>query len=81
MVSVCSGSALFGATNPRYKSLFIEHFAAVVGLPGAAVAALFIVMLLEQTQGTIEFEGLGFKFRGASGPVALWVFCYLAMVA
>lgn len=37
-------------------------------------------MLLEQVHGTIAFEGLGFKFRGASGPVVLWVFGYLAIV-
>ena len=61
--------------------MFIKHFAAIVGLPGAAVAALFIVLMLEQTHGIIEFEGLGFKFHGASGPVVLWVFCYLAIVA
>jgi hypothetical protein len=28
----------------------------------------------------IEFEAAGFKFRGASGPVVLWIFCYLAIV-
>jgi hypothetical protein len=36
-------------------------------------------MFLEQTSGPIEFEGLGFKFKGASGPVVLWVFCFLAI--
>jgi hypothetical protein len=83
------GTALLGlgaiwsvSVGPQpVQKLFIDHFRAVVGLPGAAVAALFINMLLEQTHGQIEFEGLGFKFRGASGPVVLWVLCYLAIVA
>jgi hypothetical protein len=79
------GLGLFWAVNservsPEVRTLFIEHFSAIVGLPGAASAALFIVMLLEQTHGPIEFEAAGFKFRGASGPVVLWVFCYLAIV-
>jgi hypothetical protein len=55
-----------------------EHFAAVVGLPTAALAALFVVAIFEATTGPIEFEGLGFKFRGASGPIIFWVICFLA---
>ncbi len=56
-----------------------EHFAAVVGLPAAAVASMCIVLFLEYSTGPIEFEGLGFKFRGAAGPVVLWVFCFIAI--
>lgn len=56
-----------------------KHFAATVGLPLAAVAATFVVSIFEITAGKIEFEGLGFKFRGASGPVILWIFCFLAI--
>ena len=31
--------------------------------------------------GAIEFEVLTVKFRGASGPVVLWTFAFLAIVA
>ncbi|MEY6433036.1 hypothetical protein ABC977_11535 [Thioalkalicoccus limnaeus] len=55
------------------------HFAATIGLPLAAVAALFVVSIFEITTGKIEFEGLGFKFTGASGPVIMWVVCFLAI--
>ena len=58
-----------------------KHFAAVIGLPSAALAALFVVAILEVTTGTIEFEGFGFKFRGASGPIILWVICFLSIAA
>ena len=58
----------------------LNHFAATVGLPSAALASLCLVMFLEQASGPIEFEGLGFKFKGASGPVVLWGFCFLIMV-
>lgn len=55
------------------------HFAAVIGLPFVALMAAFIVATFEISFGRIEFEGLGFRFRGASGPIVLWVLCYLAI--
>jgi hypothetical protein len=56
-----------------------NHFAAVVGLPLAAAAAFIIVTLLRQGQGELEFEGLGFKFRGPSGQIVLWLLCFLGI--
>lgn len=67
-------------TNKRIFEVFLLHFSALVGLPCAALAALCIVMFLEHSLGAIEFEGAGFKFRGASGPIVLWIFCFLAIV-
>jgi hypothetical protein len=58
-----------------------KHVAATIGLPAASVAALLVVLLLEWNAGPIEYEGLGFRFRGASGPIVLWVLCFLAIVA
>ncbi len=57
------------------------HFAATVGLPGAALVAMAVVLFLEFNAGPIQFEVIGFKFRGASGPVILWAFCFLAVAA
>ena len=62
--TACSGSA---------------HPAVVLGLPTGALAAFCIVLFLEAKSGRIEFEGFGFKFRGASGEVILWVICFLAI--
>jgi hypothetical protein len=46
----------------------------------AAIGSFMIIVLLRQTnQGPIEFEGLGFKFRGASGPVVLWAVCFFVI--
>jgi magnesium-transporting ATPase (P-type) len=56
------------------------NYAALVGVPMSAVTAFCIVSLLKVTNGPIEFEVLGFKFRGASGPIVLWVLCFLAIV-
>jgi hypothetical protein len=56
-----------------------DHFVAIVGLPLAAATAFGVVVFLRQASGPIEFEGLGFKFRGAAGQVVMWVLCFLAL--
>jgi hypothetical protein len=53
---------------------------AIVGVPMSAASAFCVVWLLEATSGRIEFEVIGFKFRGAAGPVVLWVMCFLSFV-
>lgn len=56
-----------------------KHFAAVVGLPFAALLSAFIVVALHHAAGPLKFEGLGFKFEGGAGEVILWVVCFLAI--
>ena len=75
------GGALSMFMDPAVFEVAVAHFAATVGLPSAAIAALCIVVFLESASGPIEFEGLGFRFKGASGPIVLWVFCFLAIAA
>lgn len=75
------GGAVAILGDPSIYNVALDHFAATIGLPSAALAALWIVMFLESTTGRIEFEGLGFRFNGASGPIVLWVVCFLAIVA
>jgi hypothetical protein len=58
-----------------------DHFQATVGLPMAAIAAVCIVFLFKFVEGTIELEGLGFKFKGASAPIILWILCFLAIAS
>jgi hypothetical protein len=50
------------------------------GIAFAALAAFLVVTLLEHAYGKIEFDCLGVKFKGASGPVVLWAFCFLVIV-
>lgn len=57
-----------------------QHPAATIGVAMSAITAFCLVALLEIARGAIEFEVLSFKFKGASGPVVLWVLCFLAMV-
>jgi len=46
---------------------------------GSELGAFSHVVFLRQTDGPIEFNGLGFEFKGASGQVAMWVVCFLAI--
>jgi hypothetical protein len=63
----------------NWEKVLEEHFAAIIGLPGAAAAAFVLVVFLRQTEGPIEFEGLGFKLKGAAGQILMWVICFLAI--
>lgn len=66
--------------NVLFRKIVDEHVRAVVGVPMAAVSAFLVVFILESRAGTIEFEIFKVKFRGASGPVVLWVFTFLSFV-
>jgi hypothetical protein len=70
---------IMGAQGYWLVEIAREHFAATIGLPFAALAALSLVLILEFRAGKIEFEGFGFKFRGASGPIVLWVIAFLSI--
>jgi hypothetical protein len=80
---IALGMALVGFVLILPTDVKIEiakrNLAALVGLPVAAVFALLLVLGLQQASGPIKFEGLGFKFEGASGQIILWVFTFLAM--
>jgi hypothetical protein len=62
-----------------YYSILIKHYPATLGLPVTSLAALALVFLLEYTKGPIEFQGLGFRFKGAAGPLVFWIACFLVM--
>lgn len=75
------GGAVTMLTDQALYSKALAQIPATIGLPSAALAALCLVMVLENTSGPIEFEGLGFKFKGASGPIILWCIVFLCMAA
>jgi len=60
-------------------SVLFRHYAAALGVPMCAVAALCIVLILETAAGPIDVETPWFKFRGAAAPVIVWMLCFLAM--
>lgn len=80
VIVVCFPVYLFSVNGPWLVDIMSAHPAIALGLPLAASMAICLVVLLESSEGPIEFEGLGFKFRGASGPIILWVLSFLAIV-
>ena len=67
-------------TGGWISSLFHMHYIFFVGLPFAGFLAYFIVGTLENVRGKIEFEAIGIKFKGASGPIIMWVLVYMSIV-
>ena len=65
--------------DPEIRKIAADHLRATVGLPIAGVFALLIIAVFRTTSGQIEFSGLGFTFKGASGPIVMWVLCFLAI--
>ena len=66
-------------TEDYWKKMGLTHFPSLVGLPAAAIASLFIVIVLRTVSGPLEFKFMGFEFKGASGPTAFWILCFLAI--
>lgn len=90
LIGACAFGAVFiygaivnihGANGAWLLDIAQQHFAATIGLPFAALAALCLVYFLEIKAGPIEFDGFGFKFRGAAGPVIFWVIVFLAIAS
>ena len=82
--SIFAGArALFSADSlgEDIRQLLLNKMPVIVGLPAAAMTAFLVVALLKQASGPIEFEGAGFKFRGASGQVVLWLLCFIVIAA
>jgi hypothetical protein len=57
-----------------------ENFAAMIMFPISCGFSLVVVLILQATAGQLKFSFLGFEFEGASGPVVLWVLCFLAQM-
>ena len=57
-----------------------DNFRVIIGLPVAGIFSAVIIVLFRTTEGTIRFKAFGFTFEGASGPIIMWVICFLAIV-
>jgi hypothetical protein len=78
--ALCFVAFVYVAWAQGYLAVVIEkHYAAIIGLQGCAGLSLIIVALFRQREGPIELEGPGFKAKGATGPVLLWVICFLSI--
>jgi hypothetical protein len=79
--ALCAFIYIFASDISLLRQLIQDNPQAIIGLPVAALNSYCLVIFLEASSGPIEFEALSFKFRGASGPLVLWIFVFLAMVA
>jgi hypothetical protein len=77
-------SAKESSLGARLKSWFTSHPAQNLGIPCAAVSAYAIVAALlrrsPDTSGPLAFKAFGLEFTGPSGPISLWLACFLAFV-
>jgi cytosine/uracil/thiamine/allantoin permease len=70
---------LDAGTRRFFDEVTLQHFPTIIGLPAAALASLGLVILLRTVSGSIEFKAFGFEFKGAAGPIIMWIFCFLAI--
>ena len=68
-----------GFKDQAWLTVAQKQFAAVIGLPTAAIAALFIVLVLRIAAGPIEVELGPLKFKGAAAPVVFWLISFVAI--
>jgi hypothetical protein len=57
-----------------------DHARAVLGVPWAGGAGLIVVLILRTAFGAVEFKILGVEFKGASGPIIMFLLCFLAEI-
>src|ERR1700674_1945800 len=62
-----------------WNQVALEHLVTIIGLPCAAIASLVLVLMLRTVAGKIELKILGMEFKGASGPIIMWILCFLAI--
>jgi hypothetical protein len=71
----------------RLRAWFQTAPAQNIGLPCAAISAFAIVAILLRAfppspneNGAFSFKAFGLEFSGPSGPITLWLICFLAFV-
>lgn len=62
-----------------WQDLIKQHFLGTIGFVGICCTAFGIVTFLRQSDGPIEFDALGMRFKGAAGQVILWGFCVVVL--
>jgi hypothetical protein len=78
--SVFFTATIWRGVHHQFDDVFHNHLPTVIGLPGAAVASLCLVIVLRSVTGDIKFTiGRLASFEGASGPIIMWILCFLSM--
>ena len=88
---VILGLAAFGSKEPNSTAARLRIWvgsapAQNIGLPAAAMAAFAVVAILlrafppADANGQLSFRAFGLEFTGPSGPITLWLVCFLGLV-
>ena len=70
----------------KMQSWFMGSPAANIGIPCSAISAFAIVAVLlrafppRDEGGALNFKAFGLEFSGPSGPITLWLMCFLGFV-
>jgi hypothetical protein len=82
-IAVCTfvvfATFIVGLKFTHWQLMLKDHFAALVGLPVAAIASFVLVIFLRQTVGPMKVKLPGFEFDGAAGQGIMWIFFFLSM--
>jgi hypothetical protein len=77
----------FGGVGASLAAWFTSATAQNVGLPCSAISAFAIVAVLLKAfppatgpGGQLELKAFGLEFSGPSGPITLWLVCFLGFV-
>jgi hypothetical protein len=73
------GEIFMGSLRDVVFGMARLHYGTVVGIPCSGLGALFIVLLLRNVAGEVQFTAFGFEFKGASGPIIMWILCFWAL--
>ena len=65
-----------------FLDMIKENPAGTIGVAICAISSFSVVVVLDIfSRDSISFKFFNFEFKGASGPVVLWIMCFLAFVA
>jgi TRAP-type C4-dicarboxylate transport system permease small subunit len=73
-----------GSLGAWLRTWFASHPGQNLGIPCSAISAYAIVAALSKaspdTADRLEFKAFGLVFSGPSGPITLWLMCFLAFI-
>jgi hypothetical protein len=76
-----------GGRGAELAKAFTAHTAQNIGVPCAAASAFAIVAALlkafpppTDANGQVSLKAFGLEFSGPSGPITLWLMCFLGFV-
>lgn len=69
-----------GYSSGMWDSTFQKQYLAITGAPAAVLIATVVVQFFRKLHGPISVKIAEVEFAGATGPVILWIFSFLATV-